>query len=157
MAQIEYPPEPARMGNRRLPEAGDLAAYHATPEPALADVPTYEAVPTEVDVTTTPESAIETLPRTTAGFADLVVGGSLVSGGILIVTVTNQAQALPAAQLNRRVGRLRHDMRSSTTTVDSGRGRKHRHQDGLHYVRRAAPSDRHRRPQRQDRRERRHQ
>jgi hypothetical protein len=104
--QIEYPVHSNLRGwviVGSLEVQGDLAGVPiATPESLpLADVPTYEAVPTEwIDVTTTPESAItETSTSTPSPAADLVVGGSLVSGGILVVTVTNQAQArYPAAQ-----------------------------------------------------------
>jgi hypothetical protein len=106
--QIEYPVHSNLRGwviVGSLEVQGDLAGVPvATPESLpLADVPTYEAVPTEwIDVTTTPESAITVTPTSTPSLAlpDLVVGGSLVSGGVLIVTVTNQGTgALPGGSI----------------------------------------------------------
>jgi len=76
----------------------DLAGVAiATPETLpMADVPTYEAVAT-VPAELTPE-VTPTVPSTPApALPDLAVSGSLVSGGVLVVTVTNQGTGALAA------------------------------------------------------------
>jgi hypothetical protein len=93
--QIEYPVHSNLHGwviVGSLEVQGDLVAVPiATPDTLpMADVPTYEAVPTEPVASTTPEVTITPTSTPAPALPDLVVGGSLVSGGVLVVTVTNQ-------------------------------------------------------------------
>jgi CARDB/Bacterial SH3 domain len=102
--QIEYPIHSNLHGwvlASSLEVQGDLAAVAiATPESLpMADVPTYEAVET-VPAELTPEVTPTITSTPSPSLPDLVVGGSLVSNGVLVITVTNQgAGPLPATAL----------------------------------------------------------
>jgi hypothetical protein len=92
--QIEYPVHSNLHGwviVTSLEVQGDLAGVAiATPETLpMADVPTYEAVAT-VPAELTPGVAPTVTSTPAPALPDLVVSGSLVSGGVLVVTVTNQ-------------------------------------------------------------------
>ncbi|HUS83018.1 MAG TPA: SH3 domain-containing protein, partial [Dehalococcoidia bacterium] len=99
--QIEYPARSNLHGwviAGSLEVQGDLAEVPvATPDTMpMAEIPTYEAAATlpplaTPDITVTPTST----PATT--LPDLAVGGSLVSGSVLVVTVTNQGSGELAA------------------------------------------------------------
>ena len=102
--QIEYPARSNLHGwviAGSLEVQGDLAGLPiATPDTMpMAEIPTYEAAATlpplaTPDITVTPTST----PATT--LPDLAVGGSLVSGSVLVVTVTNQGSGeLPATAI----------------------------------------------------------
>jgi len=102
--QIEYPIHSDLHGwviLSSLEVQGDLAdAPIATPEALpLADVPTSEAAETTPELTpaVTPTETSTPAPA----LPDLAVSGSLVSGGILVVTITNQGTgALPTTPLD---------------------------------------------------------
>ena len=105
--QIEYPAHSNLHGwviVGSLEVQGDLAGVPiATPEALpLPEVPTYEAVPTEpVFTTQTPEVTVTPTPTPAPALPDLVVSGSLVSGGVLVVTITNQGSgALPSTTID---------------------------------------------------------
>jgi hypothetical protein len=92
--QIEYPIHSNLHGwviVTSLEVQGDLAGVAiTTPETLpMADVPTYEAVAT-VPAELTPEVTPTVTSTPAPALPDLVVSGSLVSGGVLVVTVTNQ-------------------------------------------------------------------
>jgi hypothetical protein len=100
--QIEYPAHSNLHGwviAGSLEVQGDLAEVAvATPDTLpMADMPTYEAVPTEPAELATPEVTITPTPTPALSLPDLVVSGSLVSSGVLVVTVTNQGAGALAA------------------------------------------------------------
>ncbi len=70
---------------------GDVTALPiATPEAIpLAEAPTYEAGPTVEEETSVPEANATSTP---AALPDLVISDTLVSGSVLVVTVTNQGK-----------------------------------------------------------------
>lgn len=103
--EIEYPAHSNLLGwiiTSSVTTSADLTAIPvATPESMPMAI-----VPTDVPVTIVPEETVSTTPTIapTAGggadLPDLVVGGTLVSGGTLVVTVTNQGKgALKAATI----------------------------------------------------------
>lgn len=99
--QIEYPIHSNLHGwviVTSLEVQGDLAGVAiATPETLpMADVPTYEAVAT-VPAELTPEVTPTVTSTPAPALPDLAVSGSLVSGGVLVVTVTNQGTGALAA------------------------------------------------------------
>jgi hypothetical protein len=100
--QIEYPAHSNLHGwviAGSLEVQGGLAEVAvATPDTLpMADVPTYEAVATEPAESTTPEVTITPTSTPALSLPDLVVSGSLVSSGILVVTGTNQGAGALAA------------------------------------------------------------
>jgi hypothetical protein len=100
--QIEYPFHSNLHGwviAGSLEVQGDLAQVAvATPDTLpMADMPTYEAIPTEPAELATPEVTITPTPTPALSLPDLVVSGSLVSSGVLVVTVTNQGAGALAA------------------------------------------------------------
>ena len=100
--QIEYPVHSNLHGwviAGSMEVQGDLAEVAiATPDTLpMADMPTYEAVPTEPAELATPEVTITPTSTPALSLPDLVVSGSLVSSGVLVVTVTNQGTGALAA------------------------------------------------------------
>jgi hypothetical protein len=93
--QIEYPVHSNLHGwvlADSLDVEGSLADVPiATPEVLpLAEVPTYEAVPTDEGEVPTGETGTPT----PGALPDLVISGSLVSAGTLVVTITNQGSGV---------------------------------------------------------------
>jgi hypothetical protein len=101
--EIEYPARSNLHGwiiASSVETSADLAAIPiATPESLpMAIVPTD--VPVIIVPAETPEATAAVTPTPAATLPDLVVGGTLVSGGTLVVTVTNQGKgALKAATI----------------------------------------------------------
>jgi len=122
--QIEYPVHSNLHGwviAGSLEVQGDLASVAiATPDTLpMADLPTYEAVATEPTESTTPEVTITPTSTPAPSLPDLVVGGSLVTSGVLVVTVTNQGTgALTATAIDVAVFDAEGaDLFNSTTSV----------------------------------------
>jgi hypothetical protein len=122
--QIEYPAHSNLHGwviAGSLEVPGDLAAVPiATPESLpLPEVPTYEAPPAEaVETSPAPEIVITPTSTPAPALPDLVVSGSLVSGGVLVVTITNQGTGvLPSTTIDVAVYDTLGETELNTTTA----------------------------------------
>ncbi len=94
--QIVYPPRSNLRGwvlAESLDFDADLATLAiATPEQIPVPIAPTSSVSTESPTTATPETTTTPTPSVTPlpGLPDLVISGTLISGGMLVVTVTNQ-------------------------------------------------------------------